>query len=136
MDSYAHRSTFRRRAGRLLSAALLASLPLSIALATFAIAPRTALAQGSSTATRTVLGKVEDKSGSPIKGAIVYLKDSHTLAVKSAVAGDDGGYHFGQLAQNTDYEIWAASDGKKSGTKNISSFDSRKEFDITLKIDK
>jgi hypothetical protein len=86
--------------------------------------------------TRTVSGKVEDKSGTPIKGAIVYLKDSHTLAVKSAVTIDDGTYRFGQLAQNTDYEIWAANGSQKSGTKNISSFDNRKEFDITLKIDK
>ena len=93
-----------------------------------------AWAQGQTT--RTVQGKVIGKDGAALKGAIVYLKDSHTLAVKSAVTIDDGTYHFGQLAQNTDYEIWAAMDGQKSATKSISSFDNRKEFDITLKIDK
>ncbi|HXE06336.1 MAG TPA: carboxypeptidase-like regulatory domain-containing protein [Acidobacteriaceae bacterium] len=87
-------------------------------------------------ALRTVQGKVVDKSGAGLKGATVYLKDSHTLAVKSYIAADDGSYRFGQLAQNTDYEVWAESGGKKSSVKNISSFDTRKEFDITLKIDK
>ncbi|HEU5340095.1 carboxypeptidase-like regulatory domain-containing protein [Edaphobacter sp.] len=85
---------------------------------------------------RTVQGKVVDRSDAPIKGAVVYLKDDHTLAVKSAIADDDGSYRFGQLAQNTDYELWATSDGKKSGTKTISSFDSKNQFYIDLKINK
>jgi len=85
---------------------------------------------------RTVQGKVVDRSDAPIKGAVVYLKDDHTLAVKSAISDDDGSYRFGQLAQNTDYELWATSDGKKSGTKTISSFDSKNQFYIDLKINK
>lgn len=87
-------------------------------------------------AQRTVQGKVIDKSDAPIKGAVVFLKDDHTLSVKSAISSDDGGYRFGQLAQNTDYELWATSDGKKSNTKTISSFDSKNQFIIDLKINK
>ena len=115
--------------------AVFAALPVFAGFAALAPPPARAFAQGA-TATRTVQGKVVDKSGAALKGAIVYLKDSHTLAVKSAVSTDDGGYRFGQLAQNTDYELWAEDAGKKSGSKNISSFDNRKEFDFTLKIDK
>lgn len=87
-------------------------------------------------AQRVVQGKVIDKADEPIKGAVVYLKDDQTLSVKSAISGDDGSYRFGQLAQNTDYELWATSEGKKSGTKTISSFENKNQFYIDLKINK
>ncbi len=85
---------------------------------------------------RVVQGKVVDKSDAGVKGATVYLKDDHTLAVKSYIASDDGSYRFGQLTQNTDYELWAELNGKKSAVKNLSSFDTRPVFNINLKIDK
>jgi hypothetical protein len=84
---------------------------------------------------RVVQGKVIDDSGSGLKGATVFLKDSHTLSVKSYIAADDGSFRFGQLTQSVDYEIWAELAGKKSAVKSISSFDTRKEFNITLKIE-
>lgn len=86
-------------------------------------------------APRVVQGKVVDKSDAGVKGATVFLKDGHTLAVRSYVASDDGTYRFGQLASSADYQLWAEVNGKKSAVKNISSFDTRNEFNITLKID-
>jgi hypothetical protein len=84
---------------------------------------------------RIVHGKVENKSGEGIKGAVVYLKDDRSSAVKSAISEDDGSYRFVQLSLNTDYELWAQSDSKKSPTKSISSFDSKADITIMLKID-
>ncbi len=121
----------RRTAFNLLGGLLLGAL---IGAAT-GILPCVALAQQQTQ--RVVQGKVEDKADAPIKGAVVYLKDGHTSAVKSYISGDDGSYRFGQLAQNVDYQVWAEfpAGGKKSPVKSISSFDSKTEFNIILKID-
>jgi hypothetical protein len=92
-----------------------------------------AFAQQRGPVQRIVEGKVVNNSDVPVKGAVVYLKEGRS--VKSFIANDQGGYRFGQLAQNTDYEIWAEQDGKKSDVKTISSFDSKNHFYIDLKID-
>ena len=112
------------------STALLCCLGLPVSLAL----PAPLLLAQKQAADRVVQGKVVDKADAAVKGATVYLKDGHTLSVKSYVA-DDGSYRFGQLAQNTDYELWAEFNGKKSSVKNLSSFDTRSTFNINLKID-
>jgi carboxypeptidase family protein len=95
-----------------------------------------AFAQQRGPAQRIVQGKVVDGANAPIKGAVVYLKDGRSLAVKSFFSDDAGAYRFGQLSQNTDYEVWAENNGKKSAVKTISSFDNKNQFFIDLKIDK
>jgi hypothetical protein len=105
------------------------------ALAMAAVDGVPAAAQQRGPVLRVVQGKVIDKSDRALKGSVVYLKDDHSLAVKSFIADDQGTYRFGQLAQNVDYEIWAEFEGKKSNTRTISSFDSKNEFNINLKID-
>lgn len=81
---------------------------------------------------RVVQGKVTDGANEPIKGAVVYLKDSRSLAVKSFFSDAQGEYRFGQLSQNSDYQIWAENNGKKSAVKTISSFDNKNQFLINL----
>jgi hypothetical protein len=80
-------------------------------------------------------GTVTDKSDQPIAGAVVYLKNMKTLAVKSFFADQAGSYRFPQLALNTDYEVYAEKDGKKSDVKTISQFDDRFTPTINLRID-
>ncbi len=107
-------------------------------MTTFSVAVRgvAVLAQDRGPAQRVVQGKVVDGANAPIKGAVVYLKDTRSLSVKSYFSDAEGAYRFGQLSQTTDYEIWAENNGKKSAVKTISSFDSKSQFFINLKIDK
>jgi hypothetical protein len=84
---------------------------------------------------KMLTGTVQDKADQPIPGAVVYLKNMKTLAVKSFFAQKDGSYRFPQLALNTDYEVYAEKDGQKSGTKTISQFDDRFAPTINLRID-
>ena len=93
-----------------------------------------ALAEQRGPEQRIVQGKVVDGKNGTVNGAVVYLKDDHSMSVKSYITDADGSYRFGQLAQNTDYELWAESNGKKSPVKTISSFDSKNQFFIDLKI--
>lgn len=92
--------------------------------------------QARGTAQRIVHGKVEDKGGAGIEGAVVYLKDGRNASVKSVIADKEGTYRFVQLAQETDYEIWAQSNAVKSPVKSISRFDTKNDLTVTLKIDK
>lgn len=86
-------------------------------------------------ATRTVHGKVSTKEGGPLKGAVVHLKDLRSLSQKSYITPEDGTFRFGQLNTNSDYEVWAESNGKKSSVKRISSFEAKNTFEISLTID-
>jgi len=85
---------------------------------------------------RTVRGVVADKSDSPVSGSVVFLKNTRTNAVRSNYTDDSGSYRFSGLDPNTDYEIHAEKEGAKSQTRTVSSFDSRKDIVLNLKIEK
>lgn len=84
---------------------------------------------------RTLTGTVLDKSDKPIPNAIVYLKNTKTLAIKTYIAQGDGAYRFPELALNVDYEVYAQKAGDKSKTKTLSQFDDREKPNINLQID-
>lgn len=85
---------------------------------------------------RTVRGIVADKSDTPVSGSVVFLKNLRTNSVRSSYTDDSGGFRFSGLDPNADYELHAEKDGAKSSTRSISSFDSRKDMVLNLKIDK
>jgi len=86
---------------------------------------------------RTVRGVVLDKkSETPIPAGVVFLKNTRTNAVRSYISDEAGNYRFSGLDPNADYEIHAEKDGAKSQTRTVSSFDSRKDIVLNLKIDK
>ena len=85
---------------------------------------------------RTVHGAVLDKAENPVSSAIVYLKNVRTLAVRTYISDKSGEYRFSGLDPNVDYELHAESGNMTSNTRTLSSFDSRKDIVISLKLDK
>lgn len=83
---------------------------------------------------RTITGHVFDRQEQPVTKAVVYLKNTKTLAIKTYISEPDGSYHFPALAPNVDYEIYAESQGARSDTKTLSAFDDRKLVNINLHI--
>ena len=90
--------------------------------------------RGGQADSRTLIGRVLNHQEAPVQKAIVYLKNTKTLAIKTYITEQDGSYRFPALATNVDYEVYAESQGARSDTKTLSGFDSRKEANITLKL--
>ena len=113
-----------------------ATMGMAVALLALALVAGTpsAPAQGDSQ-TRSVSGQVLDKEDAALSGAVVHLKNTKTLALKTYITDDSGSYRFSGLSPNVDYELHAELKGRRSSTKTISSFDGRKDVTIHLKID-
>jgi Carboxypeptidase regulatory-like domain len=83
---------------------------------------------------RTVHGSVVDKDDNPVSSSVVYLLNVRTQAVKTYIADAAGKYRFSGLDPNVDYEVHAEHDGMASSTRTVSSYDSRRDIDVTLKL--
>ena len=86
--------------------------------------------------TRSVQGAVSNLDDGAAIGAVVQLKNMKTLQIRSFITKEDGTYHFFELSPDVDYELKADFQGASSGTKTLSSFDSRKKAFINLKLNK
>ena len=85
---------------------------------------------------RTVRGATLDRDENPLPSAIVHLKNLRTMAVKTYISDGSGQYRFSGLDPNVDYEIHAERDNLTSSTRTISSFDTRREIVVPLKLDR
>lgn len=83
---------------------------------------------------RVVIGSVIDDASAPVAGATVFLRNSKTKSIRSYTSGKDGRFRFAQVNMSEDFDIWAEKEGKKSATKTVSSWDTRKEFETELKL--
>jgi hypothetical protein len=83
---------------------------------------------------KTVRGVVLDKSDNPVQSAVVFLKDTHSNQVRSNITNDQGEYRFSGLDPNAEYELYAEKEGAKSQTRNISSFETRMDIVLNLKL--
>jgi Carboxypeptidase regulatory-like domain len=85
---------------------------------------------------RSVQGSVTSAEDTPLAGAVVQLKNTKTLQIRSFITKEDGTYYFNGLSPDVDYELRADYQGSTSPTKTLSSFDSRKAATINLKLNK
>ena len=83
---------------------------------------------------RTIRGTVLDKDETPRPSGVVYLLNVKTQAVKTYIADDAGLYRFSGLDPNVDYEVHAEHDDMTSATRTVSSFDSRRDVELVLKL--
>jgi hypothetical protein len=115
-----------RRAAWVAAAVLLAGLTAAFAAAK----------KGEDQNVRTVQGTVFDANDAVVNGAVVQLKNTKTLQIRSFITKENGAYYFHGLSPDVDYELKADNQGASSPTKTLSSFDSRKEAVLNLKFSK
>jgi hypothetical protein len=84
--------------------------------------------------TRSLSGTVLNQNDDPLSSAVVYLKDTRTLAVRTYISNPDGSYLFNGLSPNQDYELYAEYQGERSSRRTLSAFDSRAQANINLHI--
>lgn len=83
---------------------------------------------------RTIHGTVVDKNENPDPASVVYLLNVKTQSVKTYIADDAGLYRFSGLDPNMDYEVHAEHGNMTSATRTVSSFDSRRDIEVVLKL--
>ena len=108
----------------------------TFAPASYSQAQAPVVGQPGTPTTRSIQGTVQDGKGSPVPRAIVLLKDTKTLHVRSYIAKNDGKYHFFGLSTDINYELRAESNGMTSRRKMVSVFDSHRVVKLNLKLKK
>ena len=86
--------------------------------------------------TRSVQGTVTGADETAVKGAIVQLKNTKTLQIRSFITQENGAYYFHELNPDHEYELTAEDQksGTASNTRKLSSFDTQKVATINLKL--
>lgn len=86
--------------------------------------------------TRTVEGRVTNAENQPVANAVVQLKNTKTLQIRSFITQEDGNYHFAGLQTDVEYQLKADHDGVSTSWKTLSVFNSKKTPVINLKLKK
>jgi hypothetical protein len=85
---------------------------------------------------RTIHGTVVDRNEAALKSCVVYLKNLRTSDITTRITDDSGQFRFSGLDPNADYRIQAQQGGTCSDPRTVSSFDSRTDIDLTLKLNR
>lgn len=88
----------------------------------------------SQAAIKSLVGEVVNSEGDKLPQAVVHLKDTKTLEVKTRISDAQGKYVFRGLDRNADYEVHAEYKGASSPSKKVSQFDNRDEIYLVLEV--
>lgn len=99
-------------------------------------ASRSGFAQNGKNILRTIHGMTVDRKEAAVKSCVVYLKNLRTSDVITRISDDSGEFRFSGLDPNADYQIEAQHGGMCSDQRTVSSFDSRTDIDLTLKLNR
>lgn len=88
------------------------------------------------TNTRTVEGVVTSATDQPVAKAVVQLKNTKTLQIRSFITQDDGSYHFAGLGTDVEYQLKADHESASTSWKTLSVFNTKKTAVINLKLNK
>ncbi|MGH9626601.1 MAG: carboxypeptidase-like regulatory domain-containing protein [Bryobacteraceae bacterium] len=121
-----------------------AAVPVLFSAAALAMAQQTAPAEPSvippsaapGPAIRTIEGTVLDRNGRPVPGAIVLIKNTKTLGVRSYIAQQDGKFYFYGLSTDINYGLRAESNGMTSKTRTVNVFNSHKIVHLKLRLNR
>jgi Carboxypeptidase regulatory-like domain len=111
-------------------------MPAALLLALIVCSPAGFAQKKGDQNTRSVQGTVLAADDAVVNGAVVQLKDSKSLQIRSFITKENGSYYFHGLSPDIDYELRADYQGASSGPKTLSSFDSRKDAVINLRLNK
>jgi hypothetical protein len=100
------------------------------------LALASAVAQKTPGQLRTVHGTVVDKDDNTVSSAIVYLENKKTKVIRTLLSDNRGLFSFSGLDPNVDFDLHAELNGLTSINRTISTFDTRDEIVMTLKLDK
>jgi hypothetical protein len=84
--------------------------------------------------TRSLCGAVTDQAGEPLNGAIVKVKNTRSLHIRSYITQSDGEYRFHGLHPDIDYEVKANYRGQTGRSRTLHWYDSRGEARLDLKV--
>ena len=107
-----------------------------LALACVSLLPEQGKKDKEDPTVRSLQGQVVDPDDKPAVGAVVQLKDTRTLQVRSFITQDNGEYRFSGLRADTDYEVKADFNGMTSDNKRLSNFDSLKIATVNIKLNR
>jgi hypothetical protein len=108
---------------------------LSVAVAIASVAAPQKGKQKEDPNVRSVQGVVESEGGGLVDGAVVQLKNTKSLQVRSFITQRDGSYYFHGLSTDVDYELKAEHGDSASAVRTLSVYDSRKKVTINLKLE-